>query len=317
MILNTGARTDIVQYFTPWLLRRFKEGFVYVRNPIFPNKVTRYDLSPEKIDAIVFCSKNYEPILPYINEICKKYRTYFFYTITAYGKDIEPGVPSLEKSVKTLIELSKIVGKEKIAWRYDPILLTKKYTIEIHAKTFEYLAKNLAPYIDRCIFSFVEMYKKLQFNMPELIPFSENNIEEIAQILGEIANKYKIKIQSCATNTDFSRYGIRRSGCITLETLGNANNCKFRALKHSGMRFGCACFINHDIGEYETCPNGCKYCYANKNHENAKKCFLEHNPNSPILIGKLLPSDIVTNATQSSLLENSEADLLKAQPLLF
>ena len=173
MILNTGARTDTVQYFSDWLLKRFEEGFVYTRNPLFPNKVTRYELSPDKIDAVMFCSKNYAPILPRIREITSKYRTYFHYTITAYGKDIEPGVPPIEESVKTLAELSKIVGRQKIAWRYDPVLLTQKYTIERHAQTFRWLCGKLAPYIDRCIFSFVEIYKKLQVNMPELIPFSE------------------------------------------------------------------------------------------------------------------------------------------------
>lgn len=114
---------------------------------------------------VLFCSKNYAPILDRLHKITEKYRTYFHYTITAYGKDIEPGVPSIDESIETLIRLSKLVGKERVAWRYDPILLTKKYTIETHAKTFEYMAKKLAPYIDRCIFSFVEMYKKLEINI--------------------------------------------------------------------------------------------------------------------------------------------------------
>ncbi len=165
MILNTGARTDTVQYFSDWLLKRFEDGYVLTRNHLFPNKVTRYELSPEKIDVVLFCSKNYAPILDRLHKITEKYRTYFHYTITAYGKDIEPSVPSIDESIETLIRLSKLVGKERVAWRYDPILLTKKYTIETHAKTFEYMAKKLAPYIDRCIFSFVEMYKKLEINI--------------------------------------------------------------------------------------------------------------------------------------------------------
>lgn len=174
MILNTGARTDSVQFYSDWLLNRFNEGFVLTRNPLFPNKVTRYDLTPDKIDLVMFCSKNYKPILSRLKEITEKYRTYFYYTITAYEKDIEPGVPSIDESIETLIELAKLVGKQRIAWRYDPVLLTEKYTIEVHAKTFEYMAKKLAPYIDRCIFSFVETYKKLKTNMPELIPLTDN-----------------------------------------------------------------------------------------------------------------------------------------------
>ena len=136
MILNTGARTDTVQYFSEWLLKRFAEGYVYARNPLFPKKVTRYDLSPDKIDAVLFCSKNYAPILPHLHKITDNYRTYFHYTITAYGKDIEPGVPDIDESIKTLTELEKIVGKKKIAWRYDPVLLTDKYSVERHIDTF-------------------------------------------------------------------------------------------------------------------------------------------------------------------------------------
>ena len=303
MILNTGARTDTVQYFSEWLLKRFEEGFVYTRNPLFPNKVTRYELSPEKIDAVLFCSKNYAPILPRLREITSKYRTYFHYTITAYGKDIEPGVPSIEDSVKTLAELSKIVGKNKVTWRYDPVFLTQKYTIEKHAQTFRWLCEQLAPHIDRCIFSFVEIYKKLQVNMPELIPLSENDINTLAEILGKTAKKFGIRIQTCGTNGDFSRFGIEKSGCATLEILGKANSCEFRNLKHKGLRNGCHCIESRDIGAYDTCLNGCKYCYANKNPQKARENYRFHNPDSPILLGEIKPTDTITQGNQQSFLK--------------
>ena len=169
MIINTGSRTDTVQYYSEWLLKRFKEGFVYSRNPLFLNKVTKYELNPEVVDCVIFCSKNYEPILERLHEITDRFNTYFYYTITAYGKDIEPNVPSIEDSIETLIKLSEIVGAKRIAWRYDPILLTEKYTKNRHYETFDYMSEKLSPYIDRCIFSFVEMYKKLKTNMPEII----------------------------------------------------------------------------------------------------------------------------------------------------
>ena len=130
MIINTGGRTDTVQYYTEWLLNRFSEGYVLSRNPLFPRKVTRYELTPDKVDCVVFCSKNYRPILPRLHEITDRFHTYFHYTITAYGKDIEPGVPSIDESIETLIALSEQVGKQRVAWRYDPVLLTEKYTVE-------------------------------------------------------------------------------------------------------------------------------------------------------------------------------------------
>lgn len=119
MIINTGGRTDTVQYYTEWLLNRFNEGYVLSRNLLFPNKVKRYELSPDVVDCVVFCSKNYKPILPNLRDITDRFNTYFHYTITAYGRDIEPRVPSIDESMQILIELSETVRKRRVTWRYD------------------------------------------------------------------------------------------------------------------------------------------------------------------------------------------------------
>ncbi len=306
MIINTGSRTDTVQYYTEWLIKRFKEGCVYSRNPMFPNKVTRYELNPDVVDCVVFCSKNYEPILPYIKTITDKFNTYFYYTITAYGKDVEPNVPDIDKSIETLIKLSSIVGRQRIAWRYDPILLTEKYTKNIHYKTFNYMAQKLSPHIDRCIFSFVEMYQKLTTNMPEIILLSDKDKNEIAKNIGAISKKYNMKIQTCATKENYEQFGILSSGCMTSEILGKANNIKFRKLKHSGNRKGCNCMENRNIGDYNTCPNGCKYCYANQNPEIALANYKKHTPNSPLILGDLLNTDEIQSGNQKSFIITCE-----------
>ena len=300
MIINTGGRTDTVQYYSDWLLRRFAEGYVLSRNPLFPDKVTRYELTPDKVDCVVFCSKNYKPILPRLREITDRFPAYFYYTITAYGKDVEPGVPSIEESIETLKELSALVGRERVAWRYDPVLLTREYTIRRHLDTFPWMARELAPYIDRCIFSFVEMYKKLETNMPEIIPMSETERDALARGLGAAAAKLGMVIQTCGTNGDYTRYGIQASGCITLSILGKANHMEFRNLKHKGMREGCHCMESRDIGAYDTCLNGCKYCYANKNPRKAFENYEYHDPASPLLLGHPRPDDIVTQGAQRS-----------------
>ena len=305
MILNTGGRTDTVQYYSEWLLNRFKEGFVYSRNPFYPSKVSKYELSPDKIDCVVFCSKNYEPILERLHEITDKYNTYFHYTITAYEKDIEPRVPSIEKSIETLLKLEKIVGSKRIAWRYDPVLLTQKYTIDYHLKTFESMASKLSGHIDRCIFSFIQIYKKLKTNMPEARELTYEEKDLIAKELGCIAKKYNIHLQTCATNGDFQKYGIFPSGCMTLEILGKANNISFKKLKHNGMRKYCNCIESRDIGAYNTCPNGCRYCYANTNHGKAVENYKCHDKNSPILLGKISDSDVILPANQTSFIDKS------------
>ena len=304
MIINTGSRTDTVQYYSDWLLKRFKEGFVYSRNPLFPNIVTRYELNPNILDCVVFCSKNYEPILDRLTEITDKFNTYFHYTITAYGRDIEPNVPTIDESIETLIKLSKIVGKQRIAWRYDPILLTKKYTKQVHYNTFDYMSKRLSPHIDRCIFSFVDMYKKLETNMPEIIILNNNDKIEIAKNIGSIAKKHNMIIQTCATIEDFKQFGILQSGCMTSEILGNANNITFKKVRHSGNRQWCKCIENRNIGDYDTCPNGCKYCYANKNPQIAQENYKKHNPNDLMILGNLKPTDEIQQSNQKSYLEN-------------
>ena len=291
MIINTGGRTDTVQHYTEWLLNRFSEGYVLSRNPLFPNKVVRYELDPAVVDCVVFCSKDYSPILP-------------------YDKDMEPGVPSVYDSIATLIRLSESVGARRIAWRYDPVawrydpvLLTDRYTVETHIERFESMAEMISPYVDRCIFSFVEMYRKLERNMPELLPMTDDDRNAIAEAIGCISRKNGMTVQTCGTNGDFSRFGIESSGCMTLDILGQANVVEFRRLKHKGMREGCHCIDSRDIGAYDTCPNGCRYCYANNSPDRVRTNIGLHDPSSPLLIGHVRPEDTVIQGMQKSFLK--------------
>lgn len=302
MIINTGARTDTVQYYSRWLLNRFREGHVLVRNPMFVNNVTRYRLSPDVVDCVLFCSKNYAPILDDLHEITGRFNTYFYYTITAYGKDVEPGVPTIEESIGTLKELSSMVGRKRVAWRYDPVLYTDKYDYDVHERTFRMMAEELSPYVDRCIFSFVEMYRKLDLNMPEIRPLSPTDKDRLARMLGTVAKENGLTIQTCGNNGTFPEYGIGTSGCVTLGILGDANDAVFKDLKHKGMRKGCHCYESRDIGAYDSCPNGCRYCYANTSPEKAKANYLAHDPESPMLLGNVRDGDRVTDAVQTSIL---------------
>lgn len=306
MILNISGRTDIVNYYSNWLFKRFEEGYVLSRNSLFQNSVRRYELTPEKIDCIIFGSKNYIPVLNRIHEITSKFNTYFYYTITAYGKDVEPNVPDIDTSIETLFKLSEIVGSHRVAWRYDPILLTKDYSISRHFATFEYMANRLSGHIDRCIFSFVEMYKKHETNFPELIPLTDEDKDELARGLGEISAKSGIVLQTCGPEDNYAPYGIETSGCVTLDILGRANNLQFRKLNHKGFRNGCHCIESRDLGALNSCPNGCKYCYANKNTQLPRENYKLHNPESPLLIGELKTTDNLQAGAQKSFLVPSK-----------
>lgn len=299
MIINTGNRTDIAQYYHKWLINRFNEEYVLVRNPMYEKQISKYYLKPKLVDCVIFCSKNYKPIINQINKITDKFNTYFYYTITAYGKEIEPGVPSIEESINTLKELKETVGK-KISWRYDPILLTEEYTIKKHIQTFKYLCENLKDNVNNCIFSFVDMYKKLDTNMPEIINLKKRDTIEIVKEIGKIAKENNIKIQTCATNTNYKQYNIEDSGCITLNQLGKANNINFKDLKHKGIRKNCHCIETRDIGAYNTCPNLCKYCYANNKKRDVIRNYKKHSPTSPLIIGNIKKDDIIKEAKQES-----------------
>ncbi|WP_294421535.1 DUF1848 domain-containing protein, partial [uncultured Senegalimassilia sp.] len=302
-----SARTDIVNYYSDWLFKRFEEGFAYSRNSLFPNSVRRYELTPDKVDCLIFGSKNYAPVLSRIHEIADAFPTYFGYTITAYGKDVEPGVPSIDESIETFLALSRIVGRQRMTWRYDPILLTADYTIERHLETFEYIADRLKGHFDRCIFSFVEMYKKHERNFPELVPLQEQDMQAIASGIGRIAQRRGFILQTCGPEEDYARYGINTSGCVTLDMLGRANGLSFRSLKHKGFRKGCHCMESRDLGTLNTCLNGCKYCYANKDPFTPRELYRLHDPDYPLLIGHLKETDRLEPGSQKTFLAPESA----------
>ncbi len=291
MIINVGGRTDIVNYYTPWLLNRLEEGYAYSRNPFAGENVYKLSLKPEDVDCLLFCSKNYQPILKHIGDIDEKYNILCNYTITAYGKDIEPKVPPINESIKTLKRLSDIVGSNKILWRYDPILLTEKYTVEKHLETFGYMAEKISPLVYRCIFSFVDMYKKVEENMPEIIPLTEEDKVKLLKGIGEMSERYNLYTQSCATNESYEKYGIHAAGCTTREILEQAHNVVYKNVKGTGIRENCHCIPSRDIGAYNSCLSECKYCYANRKPDIPKKVIKLHDETSPLLLGHLKEED--------------------------
>ena len=291
MIINVGGRTDIVNYYTPWLLNRLSEGYAYSRNPFARENVYKLSLKPDDVDCLLFCSKNYQPILKHIDGIDEKYNILCHYTITAYGKDIEPKVPSINQSIKTLKRLSDIVGVNKILWRYDPILLTEKYTVEKHLEMFENMVEKISPLVYRCIFSFVDMYKKVEENMPEIIPLTEKDKEKLLKGIGEISERYNLYTQSCATNESYDKYGIHAAGCTTREILEQAHNVVYKNVKGTGIRENCHCIPSRDIGAYNSCLSECKYCYANRKPDIPKKVIKLHDETSPLLLGHLKEED--------------------------
>ena len=302
MILSCGERTDIVQYYTPWFIKRLEEGYVDVRNPFYTKRVNRYPLNPDVIDSILFCSKNYRPILPHIKSIMDRYPVYCFYTITAYGNDLEPNVPSIKDSIETLEELSSIVGRERLSWRYDPVLIYGPYDTALHKKYFTRMCERISPYAHRCIFSFVRMYQKLAVTFPDLLPVSEEDQLVLLEHFGKTAAHFGMEIQTCGDERNLTAFGIKQSGCTTRDLLNLANQLNLRNIPLHNQRpgTGCQCIDQRAIGAYDTCLNGCRYCYATSSMDRVRKNMADHDPDSSILIGHVSEKDeLVISAPKS------------------
>ena len=298
MILNTGSRTDIPAFFSEWFYNRISEGYVLVRNPYFPQKVTKYLLDPGLVDCINFCTKNPAPMLTRLHEL-DTFGQFWYVTITPYGKEIEPNVPPVERVIDSFQTLSERVGLKRIGWRYDPIFLTEKYSLEHHIASFEKTAAALSGYTDVCVISFLDVYEKTRRNFPAGKEVEQKDRLTLGKTFSDIGRVYGITIKSCAEGTELSQYGVDCSGCLTREVLERAICQKLRPSSGStSTRSSCSCLLSCDIGAYNTCGHGCVYCYANYDSKTVRKNRELHAPSSPFLIGTSKDGDMVTNARQ-------------------
>ena len=305
MIIQTGMRTDIPAFYSKWLLNRINEGYVLVRNPYNPIQVTRYSLSPEVVDLMAFCTKNPAPMLPHMDAL-KPYGQYWFVTITPYGKDIEPNVPDKERVLEDFKRLSIIVGVDSIGWRYDPIFIDEKHSVEWHISEFEKMAKTLSGYTKSCVISFIDIYKKVERNFPKAREVSKTDRIKLGKAFIEIASKYGMTIRPCAEGDDLAPYGADCSGCMTVNTFETALHAHLDVPKRkTNQRNGeCACLLGVDIGAYDTCGHLCKYYYANSNAALVRANRKKHNPKSPFLLGNRMSGDVVHEAHQESWISN-------------
>ena len=136
MIISASRRTDIPAYYSDWFCNRLREGFVCVRTPMNFHQVSRIALSSDVVDGIVFWTKDPRPLMPRLEEL-RAYPYYFQFTLTPYGKDMEPGLPDKGAVLLPAFQmLSDMIGPERVIWRYDPILLTARYTADFHITAF-------------------------------------------------------------------------------------------------------------------------------------------------------------------------------------
>ena len=305
MIISASRRTDIPTYYSEWFFNRLREGYVLVRNPMNARQISRISLSPEAVDGIVFWTKNPVPMLSRLGEL-EPYPYYFQFTLTAYGRDVEPNLPGKNGVlIPAFQELSRMAGRERVVWRYDPIFLSDRYTVEYHCRYFRVLAAKLGEYTEKCTVSFLDFYRSTARNMRSLHirEMTAAQQREMMERFSEIAGEYGLYIDTCSEAISLEDLGISHASCVDRERLERIGGYRLKVGRDRNQREECGCAASVDIGAYDTCGNGCLYCYATDSPPRAAERVRAHRPDSPILFGTVGPEDVIREREAVSLRE--------------
>ena len=290
VIVSASRETDLPRFYADWFLERLCQGWCEWRNP-FNGEMRRVSFA--KTRMIVFWSKNPKPLLERLDEVEELgfSQYYFQFTLNDYDNErLEPNVPSVEKRIDTFRRLSDRIGKERVIWRFDPLLLTDKISIDVLLERIAKIGRQLKGCTEKLVFSFIDIasYRKVQKNLAELgcREFSAEEQVKFANGLAELNGELGLALATCGELADLSAYGIKHNKCVDDELMmrlfhDDAELMNFigaeydmfngwqirKSKKDKGQRKACGCIVSKDIGAYNTCPHLCKYCYANFSDE--------------------------------------------------
>jgi DNA repair photolyase len=287
VILSASVATDIPAYHSDWFFKRIDAGYARRMN-VFSHKDVFISFRDARL--VVFWTKNPAPIMPKLHQLDDRQLGYFFhFTLNNYERErLEPGLPPLEKRIATFQELSRRIGKEKVLWRFDPMILTEQISPERLVEKVEGVAGQLAGCTEKLIFKFakIERHRKVARRMTsegwKYRNFSDDEVFFMANRLFEIGRRYGIEVKSCADNQDLSPYGIGHNRCVDpelIKRLFSHDPALMRFVDDCGKqkiqphRQFCGCLPYTDIGEYNSCLHFCRYCYANLSDKLIKGVF--------------------------------------------
>lgn len=303
LIISASRSTDIPAFYADWFMARLATGFVRWKSPFGGKPVC---VSFEKARVFVFWSKNPAPFFPHLGMLDRLgYGYYFLFTLNDYDAErLEPGVPPLGERIETFIRLSRRIGKGRVVWRFDPLVLSDRITIQDLLEKIRCIGDRIAPFTGRMVFSFVdiEKYGKVQRNLEAAgitgaREFTDDDVDEFCSGLASLNKRWGLSITACAEGRDLSRFGIGRGQCISYDILtqefGNDRDLMdflqpadqqtlggmpvaadpSRRLKDPGQRNTCRCVVSKDIGQYSTCMHLCSYCYANTSPQSARRNY--------------------------------------------
>ena len=313
MIVSASRRTDIPHYFGNWFIRRVRAGYCVVKNPFFQKKQYRISLRPEDVDCFVFWTRFPKTIMPYLDELeALQYRYYFLYTVVDYPGALEPSAPSVERRIGLFQGLAHKIGAERIVWRYDPIYLSQATDFPYHLDRFRVLSERLKGYTKRVILSFYDPYRKTEGRLqalpaefrpaeipgtstdapsqeagepalPQSAPGSPALLRFVSR-LAETAKAAGMEIQSCAEKIDLTSAGVPPGACIDAGLIRSLFSIQVPEKKDPNQRKLCRCVQSRDIGAYNTCIQGCVYCYATGSLEQPRDRYRRHDPDRESLV---------------------------------
>lgn len=294
MIISASRRTDIPAFYAAWFLNRVRAGCCTVPNPFNSRQVSHISLKPEEVDVIVFWTRNPQPLMPHLAELDGRgFHYYFQYTLMNNPRSLDPLSPPLDRAIKTFQDLSDLVGPEKVIWRYDPIVFGETTDTEFHRKTFAFLARALKNHTRRSVVSIVDLYQKnrkrlQEFSMPgfDLDGSSRKDVAGLMSAMADMAQGNGMEIFSCAEEIDLQAYGIHPGRCVDDIYIKETFGLDVTHRKDPSQRKACGCVVSRDIGMYDSCLFGCRYCYATSSFEQAKINHQGHDPAAPSLLGR-------------------------------
>jgi len=278
VILSASRVTDIPAFYMPWFLNRLKEGYSVRVNP-YNGK--RQCLSYEKARIVVFWSKNPAPLLSSISALEERgLGFYLHFTLNDYEQEgWEPGLPSLKKRLQDFRDLSVRLGKERVIWRFDPLILSPLLSFSELARRIISLGEELVSLTDRLVISFLDIspYQSVIHRLKKagclLRAPTEEEEAGFIDLLSRLQCQWKnvnpsFSISLCAER-DWKSRGIEPARCIDGDLLKKLypydsalQDYLKKAKKDPSQRPLCRCIESRDIGAYGTCRFSCIYCYA-------------------------------------------------------
>ncbi len=298
MIISASRRTDIPAFYSEWFMNRLREGYTLVPNPRNPSRLGKVNLLPDIVDCIVFWTKNPRPMFDKMDELDRMgYSYYIQFTLTPYDKSIEKYLPPKEKLIDTFVEMSQRISRKRSVWRYDPIIIDERFSVQWHIEQFAIMCEKLHRYTNCCILSFVDPYKSIGDRFRGL---TNNEIYAVAAGISKIAKAHAISLFTCAEKIDLSKYGIQHGACINQSLIEQIIGSPIKAKNDTNQRTDCCCIEAVDIGAYDTCPHGCAYCYATSSKKMMEHFVATHDPLAPMIIGYPRGDEIITDRTTVS-----------------